>query len=74
VIVATTALVFTALGIHIATGGAFEVRTVAAMTLRTVFGRQSQCLPGAACCEIRGRPRDESVSCASLPSATSKSL
>ena len=37
VIAATTALVFTALGIHIATGGAFEVRTVAAMTLRTVL-------------------------------------
>jgi hypothetical protein len=37
VIVATTALVFAALGIHIATGGAFQVRTVAAMTLRTVL-------------------------------------
>jgi len=35
-IAATTALVFAALGIHVATGGAFEMRTVAAMTLRTV--------------------------------------
>ena len=36
-IAATTALVFAALGIHIAIGGAFEARTVAAMTLRTVL-------------------------------------
>lgn len=34
VIAATTALVFIAFGIHIATGGAYELRTVAAMTLR----------------------------------------
>ncbi len=30
-----TALVFAAFGIHVLTGGAFEVRTVAAMALRT---------------------------------------
>ncbi|MGE5128325.1 MAG: hypothetical protein ACM3IK_01740 [Sphingomonadaceae bacterium] len=32
-----TALVFAAFGVHVALGGAFEVRTVAAMTLRTAF-------------------------------------
>ena len=32
-----TALVFGALGVHIATGGTFEARTVAAMTLRTLL-------------------------------------
>ncbi len=32
---ALTALVFIAFGIHVARGGAFETRTVAAMTLRT---------------------------------------
>jgi hypothetical protein len=32
-----TALVFAAFGIHVARGGAFEMRTVAAMTLRTVL-------------------------------------
>jgi hypothetical protein len=32
-----TALVFGALGVHIANGGAFEARTIAAMTLRTVI-------------------------------------
>lgn len=32
-----TALVFIAFGVHVAMGGAFERRTVAAMTLRTVF-------------------------------------
>ena len=37
VIAATTTLVFAALGIHIASGGAFEVRTVAAMALRTML-------------------------------------
>lgn len=36
-IAAATALVFAAFGVHIALGGAFELRTVAAMTLRTVF-------------------------------------
>ena len=36
-IAATTALVFAAFGVHIALGGAFEPRTVAAMTLRTAF-------------------------------------
>lgn len=30
-----TALIFAALGIHLATGGAFEMRTVGAMALRT---------------------------------------
>jgi hypothetical protein len=34
-IVAGTAAVFAALGIHILLGGAFEMRTVAAMALRT---------------------------------------
>ena len=34
-IAACTAMVFAALGIHILLGGAFEARTVAAMTLRT---------------------------------------
>lgn len=33
-IAATTGLVFIAFGIHVATGGAYELRTVAAMTLR----------------------------------------
>jgi hypothetical protein len=32
-----TALVFAAFGVHVALGGAFEVRTVAAMTLRTAL-------------------------------------
>ena len=32
-----TAAVFAALGVHIATGGVFEARTVAAMTLRTLL-------------------------------------
>lgn len=32
-----TALVFLAFGVHIASGGAFEQRTVAAMSLRTLF-------------------------------------
>lgn len=35
-IAVATALVFAGLGIHIAMGGAFEVRTVAAMTFRTL--------------------------------------
>ena len=34
-IAAATALTFAALGVHIAQGGAFELRTVAAMALRT---------------------------------------
>jgi len=37
VIAATTASVFILFGIHIASGAAFEMRTVWAMTLRTVF-------------------------------------
>ena len=36
-LVAATALLFAWLGLHVAGGGAFEVRTVAAMTLRTGF-------------------------------------
>ena len=32
-----TAVVFAAFGVHVALGGAFEPRTVAAMTLRTAF-------------------------------------
>ncbi len=32
-----TVLIFAALGVHIASGGAFEIRTVAAMTLRSLF-------------------------------------
>lgn len=36
-IAAATLLVFAAFGMHIVLGGAFEPRTVAAMTLRTVF-------------------------------------
>jgi hypothetical protein len=36
-IAAATALVFAAFGVHIAAGGAFEPRTVAAMTLRTAL-------------------------------------
>ncbi len=36
-LVAATALLFAWLGLHIAGGGAFEMRTVAAMTLRTGF-------------------------------------
>ena len=31
---AATVLVFAAFGLHVASGGAFEMRTVAAMTLR----------------------------------------
>ncbi|MFP8836212.1 hypothetical protein ACLIJR_18270 [Hydrogenophaga sp. XSHU_21] len=37
VVAATTALVFAAFGMHVLTGGAYEVRTVGAMTLRTLF-------------------------------------
>ena len=36
-IAAATALVFAAFGLHAAMGGAFELRTVAAMTLRTAL-------------------------------------
>jgi hypothetical protein len=36
-IAGATALVFLALGAHVLSGGAFETRTVAAMTLRTAF-------------------------------------
>jgi hypothetical protein len=32
-----SALIFAAFGIHVAMGGAYEMRTVAAMTLRTLF-------------------------------------
>ena len=32
-----TLLVFAALGVHVASGGAYEMRTVAAMTLRSVL-------------------------------------
>jgi hypothetical protein len=35
-IAATSLIVFAALGIHIFTGGSYEMRTVAAMSLRTV--------------------------------------
>jgi hypothetical protein len=34
---AATALVFAAFAVHVATGGAFERRTVVAMTVRTLF-------------------------------------
>lgn len=37
ILAGATLLVFAALGAHIATGGAFETRTVAAMTLRSAF-------------------------------------
>lgn len=33
----TTLLVFVAFGVHVARGGAFELRTVVAMTLRSLF-------------------------------------
>lgn len=33
----STALIFAAFGLHVLQGGAFETRTVAAMTLRTLF-------------------------------------
>ncbi len=51
-IVVGTALVFAALGIHILVGGAFETRTVVAMTLRTtvwaaIFFLASRQLPRA---------------------------
>ena len=36
-IAVATLLVFAAFGVHVALGGAFEPRTVAAMTLRTAF-------------------------------------
>lgn len=43
----STALVFVALGAHVLHGGAYEVRTVVAMTLRTTFWVvQSLALPG----------------------------
>jgi hypothetical protein len=35
-IAAATVLVFAAFGVHVMTGGAYEMRTVAAMTLRSV--------------------------------------
>lgn len=35
-VLAATVVVFAAFGIHVARGGAFEMRTVAAMTLRSV--------------------------------------
>ncbi|OIR03102.1 hypothetical protein GALL_148800 [mine drainage metagenome] len=35
-IAVSSAIVFAALGIHIAMGGAFELRTIAAMTFRTL--------------------------------------
>jgi hypothetical protein len=37
VIAAATVLVFAAFGVHVATGGAYEPRTVGAMALRSVF-------------------------------------
>lgn len=37
VLAAATLLVFAALGVHIATGEPYEIRTVAAMTLRSLF-------------------------------------
>ncbi|MCC6874692.1 MAG: hypothetical protein IT378_10345 [Sandaracinaceae bacterium] len=37
VLAVTTALVFVAFGAHVLQGGAFEARTVVAMTLRTAF-------------------------------------
>ncbi len=37
VLAVTTALVFVAFGAHVLQGGAFETRTVLAMTLRTAF-------------------------------------
>lgn len=36
VIAAATVLVFVALGVHVAQGGAFQARTIAAMTLRSL--------------------------------------
>lgn len=47
---ASTALVFVAFGVHVARGGAFELRTVAAMSVRTGFWIAqsfvlSRCLP-----------------------------
>lgn len=36
VIAATTTLVFAGFGVHVLTGGAYEARTVGAMTLRTL--------------------------------------
>jgi hypothetical protein len=52
-IVVATALVFAGLGVHIQLGGAFETRTVVAMTLRTsvwaaIFFLASRQLPRAA--------------------------
>lgn len=45
-IAASTALVFAAFGVHVALGGAFETRTLVAMTLRTGFwAAQSIVLP-----------------------------
>lgn len=37
VIAGATVLVFAAFGVHVATGGAFESRTVGAMAIRTLF-------------------------------------
>ena len=36
-IATATLLVFAAFGVHVMTGGAYEMRTVAAMTLRSVL-------------------------------------
>lgn len=37
VIAGATVLVFVAFGVHVATGGAFEARTVGAMAIRSIF-------------------------------------
>lgn len=55
-----TLLVFAALGVQIAMGGAFEVRTVAAMTLRSAFWvGQSLALAHIFKSEARSLPRSE---------------
>lgn len=46
-----TALVFAAFGLHLLTGGAYEMRTVAAMAVRTCFWL------GVAALALRLRPR-----------------
>jgi hypothetical protein len=52
VLVGTSLIVFAAFGLHIANGGAFEPRTVAAMTFRAVVWL---IIAGVACCVLSCR-------------------
>jgi len=52
-IAAATALTFAAFGAHVYSGGAYEQRTVIAMSLRTLVWVAIAPLPGAGCCSER---------------------